>query len=157
MLEEARDEGQTKAGGTLYYTRLRVAYTFYAADGSSVRAVVVGEAMDSGDKSSNKAMSAALKYAMLQIFCVPVEQDDADAHSPEMTRRATIEPSAPAMAGMSERDQLLAKAKELAEACGAVEVTRQLKAFNAEKISALTDAQLPKLIAGLQIFLQKRK
>ena len=30
--------------------------------------------MDSGDKSSNKAMSAAQKYAFLQVFCIPTEE-----------------------------------------------------------------------------------
>src|SRR5262249_43412064 len=66
-------ERESKHGGILINTTLTVAYTFYAPDGSNVRTVVVGEAMDSGDKSSNKAMSAALKYALLQIFCVPTE------------------------------------------------------------------------------------
>jgi hypothetical protein len=41
---------------------------------------MIGEAMDSGDKSSNKAMSAAYKYAAFQAFCIPTEGDnDADA------------------------------------------------------------------------------
>lgn len=88
VLERAVTERQTLKGGTLIYTTLMVAYTFYAPDGSSVRAVVVGEAMDSGDKSSNKAMSAALKYALLQVFCVPVEaQEDADYESHEVRPR----------------------------------------------------------------------
>jgi hypothetical protein len=78
-------ERTTKSGGTLIYTSLQIAYTFYAPDGSSVRSVVVGEAMDSGDKSSNKAMSAALKYCLLQVFCVPTEEnEDADAQSHEV-------------------------------------------------------------------------
>ncbi len=51
-----------------------VQFTFYAPDGSSVEVVTVGEAMDAGDKSSNKAMSAALKYALLQVFCIPTEE-----------------------------------------------------------------------------------
>lgn len=89
VLHSEQVERQSKSGGLLIYTTMRVAYTFYAPDGSSVPAIVVGEAMDSGDKSSNKAMSAALKYAVLQIFCVPTEaSDDADYHSPEPTPRA---------------------------------------------------------------------
>lgn len=84
VLDSTVTERESSAGKTLIYTNLKVAYTFYAPDGSNVRAVVVGEAMDSADKSSNKAMSAALKYALLQIFCVPTESDDADAHSPEV-------------------------------------------------------------------------
>jgi hypothetical protein len=36
--------------------------------------------MDSADKATNKAMSAAYKYACLQTFCIPTEGDnDADA------------------------------------------------------------------------------
>jgi hypothetical protein len=38
-----------------------------------------GEAMDSGDKATNKAMSAAYKYVTFQTFCIPTEGDnDAD-------------------------------------------------------------------------------
>jgi hypothetical protein len=78
----------TKAGSSLIYTNLTVAYTFFAPDGSSVRSVVVGEAMDMADKSSNKAMSAALKYALLQIFCVPTEaMEDADAETHDNSHR----------------------------------------------------------------------
>ena len=88
VLSKEVTERTSAKGAALIYTTLTVAYTFYASDGSSVRAVVVGEAMDSGDKSSNKAMSAALKYALLQIFCIPTEtQDDPDYDSHEVNRR----------------------------------------------------------------------
>ncbi len=30
--------------------------------------------MDSGDKSANKAMSAAYKYALMQVFCIPTDE-----------------------------------------------------------------------------------
>lgn len=76
VIKIEREERQNRSGGALIYTNLQVEYTFYAADGSSVKAVVAGEAMDSGDKSTNKAMSAALKYALLQIFCVPTETSE---------------------------------------------------------------------------------
>lgn len=89
VLDKDVTERETKNGTTLIYTTLAVAYTFYAPDGSNIRAVVVGEAMDTGDKSSNKAMSAALKYALLQIFCVPTEaNEDADAQSHEIKPKA---------------------------------------------------------------------
>jgi hypothetical protein len=98
VIDKGIEERQTKSGTTMIYTTLTVAYTFFAPDGSSVRAVVVGEAMDSGDKSSNKAMSAALKYCLLQVFCVPTEaNEDADAESPEVTRRDSA-PAKPRLA-----------------------------------------------------------
>lgn len=76
VTDQIREERQTKHGNTLLYTILRVRHTFYAPDGSSVQAVTVGEAMDSGDKSANKAMSAAMKYACLEVFAIPTEGDN---------------------------------------------------------------------------------
>ena len=87
VLEQAREERHTQNGGVLIYAILTVKYTFYAADGSHVDAVVVGEGMDSGDKASNKALSAAFKYALFQVFCIPTEEQmiDSETDSPEVT------------------------------------------------------------------------
>lgn len=83
VLESTREERQTQRGGNLIYTTLRVRYTFWTDDGSSVSAVVQGEGMDSADKSSNKAMSVAFKYACFQVFCIPTEEMiDPDADTP---------------------------------------------------------------------------
>jgi len=69
-------ERESSNGTALIYTTLRVRFTLYAADGSSVQVTTVGEAMDSGDKSANKAMSAAMKYALIQLFCIPTAGDN---------------------------------------------------------------------------------
>lgn len=84
VMHEERSQGTTSRGGSMFYTRLTIKFTFYAQDGSSLDAVVIGEAMDSGDKASNKALSIGLKYALLQVFCIPTEDDkdpDAEAHN----------------------------------------------------------------------------
>ena len=84
VLDEARTTGKTKSGGDMFYTRLKIKFTFYAEDGSFIESVVIGEAMDTGDKASNKALSVGLKYALLQVFCIPTEDEkDPDAQSPE--------------------------------------------------------------------------
>ena len=84
VLEETRTTGKTKNGGDMFYTRLKINFGFYAEDGSHVDAVVIGEAMDTADKASNKALSIGLKYAMLQVFCIPTEDEkDPDAVSPQ--------------------------------------------------------------------------
>lgn len=75
VLAKDRAERLTKSGGTMTITLLTVEFTFYAEDGSNFKIVTVGEAMDTSDKSSNKSMSAALKYAMLQLFCIPTEEE----------------------------------------------------------------------------------
>ena len=77
-------ERTTQKGGVIFYTTVKMKYKLISAiDGSSVECCTVGEAMDSADKSTNKAMSAAYKYLCLQIFCIPTEGDnDADATTP---------------------------------------------------------------------------
>ena len=93
VVESQREERQTSRGGSLIYTTLKVKYTFYADDGSSVCAVVQGEGMDSGDKSSNKAMSVAFKYACFQVFCIPTEEmKDPDADTPPESVKTGAKP-----------------------------------------------------------------
>jgi hypothetical protein len=88
-------ERQTAKGGTLFYTTVEAEFDFISAhDGSKVVARTYGEAMDSGDKSTNKAMSAAYKYVTFQTFCIPTEGDnDADAHTHDVA--AAVPKAAP--------------------------------------------------------------
>lgn len=79
VLEERSEERTSKSGAATIYRILKIKYRFYAADGSCVETIVIGEAMDHGDKASNKAMSVAHKYALLQVFCIPT----ADPKDPE--------------------------------------------------------------------------
>jgi hypothetical protein len=74
VLNEERSERKSNSGGTLLYSRLTIKFDFFAVDGSSISATVIGEAMDSGDKATNKAMSIAFKYACFQVFCIPTEE-----------------------------------------------------------------------------------
>lgn len=88
------EERQTQKGGVLIYTRLTVDFKLVSAtDGSSDTIRTVGEAMDSADKSSNKAQSAAYKYAAMMVFCIPTEGDnDADAVTHEVAPKVLAKP-----------------------------------------------------------------
>jgi len=67
-------ERQTKNGGALFYITVKGEFDFVDAGGESVTVgPFYGEAMDSADKATNKAMAVAFKYAMFQTFCVPLE------------------------------------------------------------------------------------
>ncbi|MFH9425991.1 ERF family protein [Streptomyces sp. NPDC017529] len=71
--------------GKMNAVRMRVAFHFYGPAGDSVRTVTMGEASDVADKASNKAMSAALKYALIHTFMIPVDAkslDDGDRDHP---------------------------------------------------------------------------
>ena len=84
MISRNCEERQTQKGGTLFYVTVEAEFDFVCADDGSKHTVkTFGEAMDSGDKATNKAMSAAYKYAAFQAFAIPTEGDnDADAHTP---------------------------------------------------------------------------
>lgn len=70
-------ERATANGRTVFYVNVDVDFAFVSSkDGSSHIVSMPGEAMDSGDKATNKAMSAAFKYACLQAFCIPTEGDN---------------------------------------------------------------------------------
>jgi hypothetical protein len=71
----------SKNGGSLFYVTVDMEFRLTSAvDGSGITARMFGEAMDSGDKATNKAMSAAYKYMAMQQFCIPTEGDnDPDA------------------------------------------------------------------------------
>lgn len=81
-VEEKTYGNETRTTRTKFSV-LQMEYTFYALDGSYVTATVVGEGMDRGDKASNKAMSAAYKYACSQVFSIPTKEiidPDAEIH-----------------------------------------------------------------------------
>lgn len=95
VLTVSREERSTKSGGALIYTCMNVKFTFIAEDGSSVCSTMVGEGMDSGDKSSNKAMSVALKYALMQMFLIPTEggntDPESDNHEPKSLKQEALD------------------------------------------------------------------
>lgn len=91
ILEKVREEREREGNkGVLLYSILTVRFTIYGPDGSSVSGTTVGEAMDTGDKSMNKAMSAALKYFLFQTLLIPTEElvdPDSEVHDDVGRRR----------------------------------------------------------------------
>ena len=100
VLERERETVTTRGGAPMVSVRLLIEHTFRAPDGSSVVAVTLGEAMDSGDKATNKAHTAALKLALTEGLLIPTHEADRDTeeHSPEIAApaktRAPVKPTA---------------------------------------------------------------
>ncbi len=79
----------TRSNGKLgvdKHIAIMMEYDFWAEDGSKVTiGPIPAEGLDSGDKATNKALSAALKYALIQTFSIPtVDMAEADLESPEL-------------------------------------------------------------------------
>lgn len=87
VMERTCTERATKSGGVASYVVLVVDFDFVSAvDGSMHTARTMGEAMDTSDKATNKAMSAAYKYVCFEVFCIPTAgENDSENHSHEKT------------------------------------------------------------------------
>jgi hypothetical protein len=88
MLSRICEERTSKSGSALFYVTVEAEFDFVAVeDGSKHTVKTFGEAMDSGDKATNKAMSSAYKYACFQSFAIPLEgEPDSEADSFEVDR-----------------------------------------------------------------------
>lgn len=96
IMERTCDERKSAKGGALFVVTVHAEFDMVCAEDGSLHTIsTYGEAMDSGDKATNKAMSIAYKNAIFMAFSVPTEGDnDPDAQANEVAARA----------GMSEDD-----------------------------------------------------
>lgn len=99
MISRECVERTSKSGGALFYTTVEAEFDFVSGeDGSKHTVKTFGEAMDSGDKGTNKAMSASYKYAAFQAFCIPTEGDNDTENTthevkPANNKQATKQPT----------------------------------------------------------------
>jgi hypothetical protein len=76
------DYGVVEVGGKrtpMGHARVTVRYTFHGPAGDSLSGSAPGEAMDSGDKATAKAMSVAYRTFLLQALSLPTNETDPDA------------------------------------------------------------------------------
>ena len=96
VVKSMQTERQSSSGKTLIYSYVTMEFDLVSSeDGSKHTICTVGEAFDSGDKSMNKAMSAAYKYAAFQAFAIPTEGDnDSESQTHEVAaKKIVITPS----------------------------------------------------------------
>lgn len=76
------------------HVKVKVTYTFVGPLGDAIKATVVAEAMDAGDKATTKAMSVAFRTALLQSLCLPTDDADPDSHSYERSEKVVVDTKA---------------------------------------------------------------
>jgi hypothetical protein len=82
VTEVQRENYTTKGGTAMVNTQLVATVRFtHAPSGTWIDAQATGEGSDAGDKSANKAMTGAYKYALRQTFCIETGDDpDRESH-----------------------------------------------------------------------------
>lgn len=78
------DEVISKQGGKGYHCVRRYTIRFYAMDESFIDVISDGEAIDYGDKASNKAMSVAYREAILKTFVIPFGNEDTENYTHDL-------------------------------------------------------------------------
>lgn len=143
------NERVNSRGNPLFYVTVQVDYTIYSTiDGSSIVCSVPGEAMDSGDKATNKALSIAYKYLAFQLFAIPIDEDpDATTHTVGAKPPATGFMDAPNVTTIS-KDELDIVMMLLAQS-GVKEQTI-LKAYGIGDMVALPKSKLDEVVTKLQ-------
>lgn len=134
-------ERTSKSGGALFYITVRGDFDFVSTEDGSIHTVTTyGEAMDSGDKATNKAMSIAYKYAAFQAFCIPTEETAIDADA-EMHH---IKPA--------DADQILAEFKQYAGAENDSKKLQEQYASTWQRLNGWPDHQAKcKDVTGIRI------
>jgi len=117
-------EYKSKSGGDLFNVAIEAEFDFVSAvDGSTHTARLFGEGMDSSDKATNKAESAAFKYLCFQTFCIPTDEirdTDADNETPETVGRKNREPAKPRKTNGVTEDQKRSLAEMAKSDCSVV-------------------------------------
>lgn len=130
-------------------TLIAVIRFFHAPSATSIDVVACGEGSDSGDKATNKAMTAAYKYALRQTFCIETG-DDPDHFQPAPKAAPENQPdkAAPLPANGKSHDTspVQKKSRETAEA-----MTHK----SGRRYGDLDNVTLAGLSAGLEKSLQK--
>ncbi|HYS44360.1 MAG TPA: ERF family protein [Geobacteraceae bacterium] len=142
VLERRDSHRETAKGGDMWVVSLRVKYTFYGLLGDSVVAIVEGEGTDSGDKATQKALTAAEKYCLFQAFAISTKElaeSDSDHITPQETyaprRQEPQERPQPTsqFASEKERTQFIAAARKR----GVVIEPPYLNLFTTDDLNAL--------------------
>ena len=82
-------EGQSARGTATTTCHMTVRWTLYSSDGASISFRTVGEALDTSDKATGKAMTAAQKLAVSKLVMMSTGDatEDADASHEERVAR----------------------------------------------------------------------
>ena len=128
----AYEEVKTSGGKASTACRVVVDYIFASVDGSTVETRVAAESWDTGDKAMPKAMSVAMRTALIQALALPTDEPDPDSFT--YTREAADE----------KNERVAAKI----EAAGTVDELRALWAQASPELQKRITARVEELNGG---------
>ena len=147
-LEDISYESAAGRGEATRMARVVMAYTFADVDsGEEVIAKVAGQGLDAGDKAPYKAMTGALKYALLQSFLLATGDDPEDERVD--ARSATPNSDRPISA------EEVRELEKLIEETG-TDLERVLSYYKVASLSEMTETAYRRAVEVLNRKLAKR-
>jgi hypothetical protein len=146
-------ERTTQRGSSQTMTTMLVRFKIYGPAGDYVEGATAGMALDMADKSANKAMTAAYKYILAQVFCIPyAELEDSDATTVERVPE-----------GAASNEEEMARLDALAESVGKTReeisaVWRQGRDnMDMETFNGLPAAAIRALVRSIENYMRTQK
>lgn len=138
--------GKTSKGTEIVLTEIKVEYWFTAEDGSAcIIGPVWAEGLDSADKGTNKCMSFAQKYVLLQTFTIPTSDvAEGDRETIERGQRAQQQDQPPVDEGPI-GDEMATRIFSAFVALG-VSKEQLLAKLNTDNVAGLNKAIVPELL-----------
>lgn len=90
-VEHMPEDVVTRTGSKMRNVTVIVSYAIHGPAGDTMPGAAAGEAADSGDKATPKAMSVAYRTFLLQALCLPTNEPDPDMHQYERAAEPTTE------------------------------------------------------------------
>ena len=147
-LEDISYESAVGRGETTRMARVVMAYTFADVDsGEEIIAKVAGQGLDPGDKAPYKAMTGALKYALLQSFLLATGDDPED-------ERPDARFTTPNSARLVSADEIGELERLIAET--GTELERVLAYYKVASLGELTETAYRRAVEVLNRKLAKR-
>jgi hypothetical protein len=148
-LENITYESTAGRGETTRMARVVMAYTFSDVDsGEEIVAKVAGQGLDVGDKAPYKAMTGALKYALLQSFLLATGDDPED-------ERMDVRSTAPGSDRPINADEIHELEKLIAETGS--ELTRVLAYYKVTALGEMTEMTYQRALEVLNRKLANRR
>jgi ERF superfamily protein len=131
-------------------TRVVMTYTFMDVNSAEQLTVKVpGEGRDPGDKGPYKAMTGALKYALLQSFLIATGDDPEDERADDVRYGGSNSNGAAVPAPVVISREQLGELKELIDQTG-TDVAKMLEYFKISKIEEMTTVMYGRAIQALK-------
>ncbi|OWK34646.1 ERF family protein [Fimbriiglobus ruber] len=147
ILSREMSERKTAKGNPLFSVIVEAEFDFVSShDGTKHTVRMYGEAMDTADKATNKAMSAAYKYACLQTFCIPTEGDnDPDSTTPEVAPK-----TAGVFSSREELDSFVTNYLDALNKATTLEHVKDQRDLNAARVTAMKNSPVAEDREGYQ-------